>query len=198
MWKNLWGVKLAITIGIFLVAAGLVVPVVRTSHIKRGVKRAEADLQEIADAVRRFAADTGLAPARGRDGVDGELYLLAGPGDSHFREYSPGDSREGWLEDHLVRNDPTGSPDGAYANWKGPYLDHLGPDPWGSRYILVLYPMFRDDERDVIVVSAGPNRIMDSRYASPRDPVPAGDDLLLVIYDKSPEARAPIVPAADH
>ena len=50
----------------------------------------------------------------------------------------------------------------------------------------------REDDRDCLVVSAGRNGILDGDYAAARDPIAAGDDLLEIVFDKSPDRRAPI------
>jgi hypothetical protein len=92
--------------------------------------------------------------------------------------------------DHLFRNEPLGSGKPGYAGWRGPYLKRVENDPWFRAYMIVAYPLnSRDgfaDGRQCVVVSAGPNGRMDGDYSSPRDPVPAGDDLLEVVPIEPP------------
>ena len=96
-----------------------------------------------------------------------------------------------WITDHLLRNEPAGPAAFGYPGWQGPYLDRLSPDPWGNRYVMTVYPLFMNDERDAVLVSAGPNGRFDSSYASALDAQPIGDDLVLVLWDKSIETSQP-------
>jgi hypothetical protein len=175
-----------------VILAGLVVPTVRTWRLDRQESRARADLVRLREAMLRFMSDVGGPPTRGRGGRDGELLRLAGPGVIAEGSYFEPDRRQGYLEDHLVRNHPCGAAAAGYPGWRGPYLDRLTPDPWGFAYVVVAYPLLSEDDRDCIAVSAGRNGVMDGSYASARDPLPAGDDLIEVILDKSPERRSPV------
>ena len=102
------------------------------------------------------------------------------------------DRFQGSLGDHLVTNTPEGRERPGYAGWRGPYVEALTADPWGFGFVVVVYPLAQEDDRDCIVISAGPNGRMDATYSSPRDAVAVGDDLIEVIVDKSPAARAPV------
>lgn len=175
---------------ILVMVAGMALPIARMCSAKSAEGRARAELHSIAEAIRRFVADVHHAPTRGTDGNDGELCRLAGPGAIPVGAYYCTDDRQGRLAQHLVANRPSKEARFAYSGWNGPYLDHLTPDPWGFAYVVVAYPLCRDDDRDCIVVSAGPNGRMDGDYSSPRDAVAVGDDLIEVVIDKSPERRA--------
>ncbi len=186
MSQRLRPVEIAILLGIALVIAGIAVPAMRTSHIARDVRRAREMLIAIRDGIRQFHQDTGMGPTRGESGDDRALYRLRSQGTVPPAAYFVRDSHQGLLEQHLLRNDRD------YPSWNGPYLSELGPDPWGSAFVVVTYPLFLDDDRDCIVVSAGPNGRMDASYASPRDILPSGDDLLEVVFDKSRLESAPL------
>ena len=185
-------IERAVVAAIFVILAGLVVPTMRSWSFHREEKRASADLVRIRDALRRFMADVGTGPTRNREGKDGELYRLLGPGLIPEGAYFYPDDHQGFLENHLIRNAPCGADQPGYARWRGPYLDTIDPDPWGFAYAVIAYPLNRDDDRDCIVVSCGRNGIMDGGYASARDPVAVGDDLIEVVLDKSPEHAAPV------
>ncbi len=171
----------AVAAGIVVILAGLVVPAVRSFRLKSEEARAEADLIRIREALVRFIKDVGTSPTRGRGGLDGELFRLVGPGLIPDGAYYRPDEHQGLLADHLVRNRPCGAASPGYDRWLGPYLEGLSADPWGFAYVVVAYPLSRDDDRDAVIVSAGRNGTMDGNYASVRDPVPAGDDLIEVV-----------------
>jgi hypothetical protein len=182
------GVVLA---AILVMVAGMALPFVRLCSAKSAEARARADLARIAAGIRRFMEDVHRPPTRGADGSDDAIYRLVGPGLIPPGAYYCGDDHEGRLAQHLTVDRPSKDPALAYANWKGPYVDPLTPDPWGFAYVVVAYPLGRDDDRDCIVVSAGANGRMDGDYSSPRDVVPVGDDLVEVVVDKSPRRHAP-------
>jgi type II secretory pathway pseudopilin PulG len=95
--------------------------------------------------------------------------------------------------------DPSG---GATFNskfgWRGAYLpDNAGPDPWGRRYAVNAEFLGRisgstsgapnqvNADNDVIVISAGPNRVVDTAFASTATTA-AGDDVLYVVSGSAP------------
>lgn len=66
--------------------------------------------------------------------------------------------------------------------WRGPYLDRVGPDPWGNRYMAnvmwLTMPQGADSSgfiRPVIVLSAGPDEEIDTPFES-RGGFVLGDD----------------------
>lgn len=185
-------VERAVIAAIVVILAGLVVPTVRTWRFKNADARAHADLVRIRDGILRFVADVGEPPTRSRDGRAGEVYRLLGPGLIAEGAYFYPDEHQGYLDEQLVRNRPGGAERPGYEGWRGPYVDHLTPDPWGFAYFVVIYPLSRDDDRDAVIVCAGRNGIIDGNYASVRDVVAAGDDLIEVVFDKSPGRSAPI------
>ncbi len=185
-------VQLAISASLVVMLAGLLLPSVRTWHLWRTEHEALQAMARIADGIHRFMADTGLPPTRGKSGDPRVLYRLLGPGLIAERTYYYADEHQGNLTDHLVANRPQGAGREGYPNWKGPYLEPLTADPWGYSYVVVVYPLANDDDRDCIVISAGPNGRMDGSYSSPRDAVAAGDDLISVVIDKGPRNRAPV------
>jgi len=183
----------AIFAAILVILAGLVVPTVRTWRFRTEESQARADLIRIRDAVLSFTRDLDRTPTRGRDGTERQLFRLIGPGLIPEGAYfTSSDLHQGYLSDHLLRNRPGGATGPRYEAWRGPYLSSLTSDPWGFAYVVVAYPLAREDDRDSLVVSAGRNGVLDGNYASTRDPVAAGDDLIEVILDKSLEQAAPL------
>ena len=181
--------ELVISAGILIVLAGMILPAMRSARIRDDIERATIELGKLRDAVQAFYQDTKVGPCLSQDGPRG-LHWLVGPGEIPGTAYAIANNRPGFLGAHLMENSPDGPE--KYEGWNGPYLEELESDPWGKSYLLVIYSMFLDDDRDCIVISAGPNGRLDSSYSSPRDPIPAGDDLIEVIFDKSLENRAPL------
>jgi len=184
-------IEFAISGGILLVVLGLLFPVLRSNHIRQDIETAQAELGQLRTAILAFYQDTGQFPTRGPNGDDRSLHRLCGPGQIPAGAYYRKDLHQGWLADHLGTNAPAPEVECPYQNWAGPYWEPR-PDPWGTAYIAVLYPATRDDPRDCVVISAGPNRLMDADYSSPYDVVPSGDDIVVVILDKSEADRAPV------
>ena len=61
--------------------------------------------------------------------------------------------------------------------WKGPYLQELGADPWGCRYLVNVHGFATTKER-AWVLSAGPNRKVETGVA---DTSPQGDDIAIFL-----------------
>ena len=183
----------AVVLAIVVILVGLLLPAVRTWRIYRESAAARIDIRTISSAIQKFVADVGLPPSRNSRGDDRSLLRLAGPGVIAAGSYYVPDEFQGSLAAHLVENTPTRDPSKAYADWHGPYLAELHPDPWGAAYIVVVYPMnlaangvttalaHGGARQQAVVVSAGANGRMDGSYANPRAPVAAGDDLLETI-----------------
>jgi hypothetical protein len=86
------------------------------------------------------------------------------------------------LDHYLIENNPAGDPSKAWptptslesGGWRGAYLRTVPTtDPWGHRYAVnVLYLGTR---QDVIVLSAGPNGLVETPYEG-RGLLPGGDD----------------------
>jgi hypothetical protein len=174
----------ALGAAVIVILGGLAIPGVKVWKTHLHLRAATDEMSVIRTAVLEFMQDTGLPPTRGRDGNPHGLLRLIGPGAIPENAYYASDSRQGRLVDHLVENAPEGASGSRYPGWHGPYLDSITPDPWGTAYVVVAYPLYAADGRDCIVVSAGPDGAMDGDYSSPRDPIAAGDDLVELIADR--------------
>jgi hypothetical protein len=95
------------------------------------------------------------------------------------------DADAGSLTAHLVTNDtryPTRRAEaGSFASsWRGPYVDGaVGADPWGHRYAVNVRWLAADTPLDTIVLSAGPNGLIETAFA--KDGLLAGGDDLVTI-----------------
>lgn len=185
-------VQMAISASLVVMLSGLVLPAFRTWRQWQTEQRARHEMAAIGAGLCRFMETTALPPTRGKDGSPRALHRLLGPGLIAEGTYYYPDEHQGNLADHLMANAPQGKRQPGYPEWKGPYLERLTADPWGYAYVVVVYPLALEDDRDCIVVSAGPNGRMEGNYGSPRDAVEAGDDLIEVAVEKSPSRRAPL------
>lgn len=71
--------------------------------------------------------------------------------------------------------------------WRGPYLRHLTPDPWGNAYIISVGAMERNGSPIALgakgwIVSAGPNGVLET---APDAPSLGGDDIGTLVHDAS-------------
>jgi hypothetical protein len=91
------------------------------------------------------------------------------------------------LDRHLVTNDPAGDAARAYPlpttaggfGWRGAYLQFSpGADPWDHRYAINV--QYLDARFDVIVLSAGPNGIIETPYEA-RNVAYGGDDVAVPV-----------------
>lgn len=91
-----------------------------------------------------------------------------------------------FIERHLVTNNPRGSalnayPVGGNNIWKGPYLNSPNnPDPWGNRFMINVV-FLGNDKNDVVVLSAGPDKAIDTLFQA--DPLAAGGDDIIVLVE---------------
>ena len=82
------------------------------------------------------------------------------------------------LDDHLATNrlsDATQYPTTGEFAWRGPYLAEAPEDPWGNRFIVNVRWLQPGASPNVVwVLSAGPNKIIETTFAQPSL---AGDDI---------------------
>ena len=92
-----------------------------------------------------------------------------------------------WLDRHLLTNDPAGDaarawPLPTYAGslgWRGAYLQTApGADPWGHRYAVNV--QYLGTRADVLVLSAGPNGLLETPYEA-RNLTYGGDDVAVLV-----------------
>lgn len=105
-------VEIMIVVAIIGMLAAIAVPSFVVSRRVARKNKALGDLRVISAAVEELAFDTGLWPGGEPAGVVGDKEILD-------------------------LNDPGAgivSEDGTFDGWQGPYMDAVGPDPWGSDY----------------------------------------------------------------
>jgi prepilin-type N-terminal cleavage/methylation domain-containing protein len=160
--------EMIVVIAIIVAFAGVLVPVVRHELEGTRLATARSDVARLASAVNRYMTDTSYAPT-GKNGAPRYHFLATSGRSPEANSFASGGS--GSTVDFLERN-TTGT-----AEWRGPYVMDLGPDPWGSCYLINTHGFFTARER-VWVLSAGPNRRVETR---PKDDQPQGDDIAVIL-----------------
>lgn len=88
----------------------------------------------------------------------------------------------GSLDDQLITNTAGYAPyyQRRPFGWRGAYLQNsVGPDPWGHRYAVNVRAM-RSSHWDTVVLSAGPDGLVESPFALDGLPT-AGDDIVSLV-----------------
>lgn len=140
--------------------------------------KATGDVRVIAMSLFRLTSHVGH-PRRGADRADllvseGEIPTAAAV---NVRPWTLPVDHKGVqnLADHLVDNAA------AYTSrWRGPYMERLSPDPWGARYAANVGYLMIPGGHAVLVISAGPNGILETPIAATGLRV-GGDDVAGVL-----------------
>lgn len=164
------------------------------------IARAQGEAQSIAQAIERFERDFGFLPAwvRADDAARGSetdaVDILVGAGEIP----KIGPAADGWtsgrvemLRNQLIDNGPGYgvSSGGGVAAWRGPYITAPpNVDPWQNRYMVNVgaaasrQGAASTGSYTLVVVSAGPNGIMETVYSqAPEQFHVGGDDIVVKI-----------------
>lgn len=193
-------VEAVTVLSVSAILAMALAPVAKTVTDRARLQRANDDGEAIRDAILQLLNDTGKNQimTQGEKGVvvnllvsDGDIPReVSGTGDPQWQAVV--DNATGlvdFLERHLVTNNPGGNPANAWSvpggigggGWRGAYLTApIDPDPWGNRYA-VNVKFLGAPKPDVVVLSAGPNEIIDTAFAV--DGLVAGDDDIVVLVE---------------
>ncbi len=161
-------IEMMILLGIFVLLAGIVVPIVSQETRTSMGNRAMNDMNEIASAINLFIGDTLYYPTGEQGSTTYHFLYTKG-------EIPPGNpfaSGPGMPLSELLNSSKYGGP-----NWNGPYAKTMPRDPWGHAYLVNTHSFFYPAER-CVVVSAGPNGVVDTPVTASS---PSHDDILLVI-----------------
>ncbi len=161
-------IEMIVVVAIVIALAGIVVPVVTNELEDAKMTDARATVNRISTAITQHIKDTSFPPT-GKNGKFSFHYLYSTGTTPAGNKFASGSSTS--LENFLAKN-KFGTSD-----WKGPYLQEIGTDPWGSRYLVNTHGFFSNTER-VWVLSAGPDKRVDTLAT---DTVPKGDDVALFL-----------------
>lgn len=153
-------IEVIVVAGIIAILAGILVPLIFKEIDESRITRASADVKSISTAILVMKKDTGKWPNLDGSTVDCNptMTLLGGEGNMPGGAAAQGyDGSIYSLIDSYLSEDGSG----CYGDtWKGPYLAHVGKDPWGNAYIMNVAAFSTTDP--VWLISAGPNGIMET------------------------------------
>jgi type II secretory pathway pseudopilin PulG len=198
-WLRQDGVTLieaTVVLAVTAILVAMVAPVASRSLDTARMTRAQEDADSIAEAIGNFLSDfTGFTPFTTTGASGGStVQMLVGDGD--IPQIGSGTSEwddvvnpsaaapVDFLERHLVTNTPGGA--GAYttagtAPWRGAYISGpIDPDPWGDRYAVNVLYLRTSTSNDVFVLSAGPDRYVDTGFTL-NGARPYDDDIMSVV-----------------
>jgi hypothetical protein len=154
--------------------------------------KAVSDVRTVQVAVLRLTSDVPVSERRAKGWSemvlmvgDGETPAIAPSGASEWALPVDGSGHVGRIVDELVTND-TGyatSPVGGRnaGGWRGPYIDGpVGADPWGHRIAVNVQWLNVGTRHDTVVLSAGPDGIVETAFAKD-GLLAAGDDIVALV-----------------
>lgn len=168
--------ELVVVLSVLAVLTAVLTPMV-INVIEDGRRaRAKADVKTIGGAIIAFNKDLNNWPIWASGGA-------TGPGDTAFKalKSSEGDDPlvgdgSGWTVtggdvgniDGQFMTNALGYPASGQRRWQGPYLERVGSDPWGSRYLVnvaKLKPAADFGSEAIYVLSAGVNKIIETKFS---------------------------------
>lgn len=193
-------VEVVTMLSVSLLLATALSPVAKTVTDRARLLRATTDGEAIRDAILRLLNDTNKQAIKTQGETGSVVEILVSDGDIPREVSATGDPQwqpvvnnatglVDFLERHLVTNNPRGNPANGWDvpgglggnGWRGAYLTApIDPDPWGNRYA-VNVKFLGAPKPDVVVLSAGPNEIIDTAFAV--DGLVAGDDDIVVLVE---------------
>ena len=184
-------VEVAAALTVTAITAGAAAPAIQDYVTQARYVRAQQDTHTIAIALARLESDVLGQAARDRGWATFETLVsqgslpAAGPGGDSAWLAPAGSGKTGSLDDHLVTNAAgytTNPPrqNNHIRGWHGPYVEAGIPsDPWGNRYAVNVKAL-ASGTGCTVVVSAGPNGLIETAYNGIAI-TPGGDDIVAVV-----------------
>ncbi len=184
-------IEIVIVLAIIAVLAGIFSPTLTRYVGDARIRKAEVDVQHIGSAIAMMYGDTGHWPiwASGSStkAADTDFNLLESYDgddptmDTGITEWNgAGDT----FTDQLIDNAPFYPTSGRRA-WRGPYIEKITADPWGSNYyanVEFLQPGNVGGTKPVFVISAGPNKTVETVFDQTGPSITrGGDDIIFRI-----------------
>lgn len=189
-------VEVVIILSVMTTLTGILAPASLTLVQQARELQVERESASLRDAVVKLLLDSNktairLGPARAAR-VDllvseGAAPDSDGSGDTRWLRMPDASGAIDALDHYLIENNPGGDAAKAWptptsldsGGWRGAYLRTVpATDPWGHRYAInVLYLGTR---QDVLVLSAGPNGLVETPYEG-RGLLPGGDDRAVLV-----------------
>ena len=188
-------IEMAITLAVMSMLAAVLAPPASGLIEQSRQLQAQRDCATIRDAMIRLLLDVNktrfVTHATGGHVVEllvsgGTIPSTSGRGDARWARDLTATGEVDLLERHLVTNDPAGDPARGWAppasaggsGWRGAYVAvAINADPWGHRY--AVNAKYFGSRRDVVVISAGPNGLIETPFEG--QPIDAARDDRLVL-----------------
>jgi prepilin-type N-terminal cleavage/methylation domain-containing protein len=196
-------VEVIVVLAVVLLLTGIAVPMI-SGYVEDGRRaRADAEAKVIAAAVTSFYKDVGVWPARASSGANNTLSVLGSgspkpasnpyAANHQFATWLLGANSGDTLDNQLLSNTPGGAGGAAYPTtgsnrWRGPYS--AGPlplDPWGRPYLVTVisgYSTHATNNKRLLVLSAGPNGLIDTAAQLTATTAIAGDDIGVILSQR--------------
>jgi general secretion pathway protein G len=169
-------IEVIVVAGIIAILAGILVPMILNQIDEARLSKAAGDVRSIYAAIVVFKKDTAQWPVMDAN-CDPNVTLLTGDGNQPTNlavmGFDAGVTSS--YNDHLVTDT-----NGCYNNWKGTYIAGVTADPWGNTYITNA-DGFSVAGREVWIMSAGPNGLIDTPVPNLFGAALVGDDIGLRI-----------------
>ena len=179
-------IEVVVVLAVIGILIALLTPMI-TSYVRDArIRRAQSDTKTIAAAVQAFSKDLADWPIwkdgtkrKATDPVFDALYTSSGDTPATGSGVSiPSTSNMDTIENQLVDNKPS-YPTTGTRKWMGPYLEKVSADPWGNKYyvdVKGLQPANINSMMPAFVVSAGPNKKLETKFAQTGPSITIGGD----------------------
>jgi general secretion pathway protein G len=182
-------IELIVVLAALAIIVAILIPTVINLPEQAEEVRARNDARAIGEAIQNLHKDLAKWPVYssstpGLIPSNATLHRLISAGNAPGVSGAPGTAD--WvdatntddLDDHLATNrlsDASQYPGTGEFAWRGSYLAEAPADPWGNRFIVNVRWLQPGASPNVVwVLSAGPNRIIETTFAQPSL---AGDDI---------------------
>ncbi len=183
--------EIVIVLAIIAVLAGILTPTLTRYVGDSRFRKAEADTRAIAAAMAMMYGDTGHWPiwvsgTATKASDTAYNILVSNDGDTPALDtgITEWDGTAEDFTDQIIDNDVSYPTTGRRA-WRGPYMEKLTADPWGSKYLAnveFLQPSEVGGAKPVFVISAGPNKLVETVFDQTGPSITrGGDDIIFRI-----------------
>ena len=184
-------IEIVIVLAIIAVLAGILAPTLTRYVGDSRIRKAEADVQHLGAAMALMYGDTGHWPiwSSGTATTAGDTdFNLLDTVDGDDPDMDAGitewDGAGDTFTAQLIDNTPA-YPTAGRRQWRGPYLEKVLADPWGSNYyanVEFLQPALVGGSQPVFVLSAGPNKLVETLFDQTGPSIErGGDDIIFRI-----------------
>jgi len=181
-------IELIVVLAALVILVAILIPTVISLPEQAEEIRAKNDARAIGEAIQNLHKDLAKWPVYASSPLtpaNATLQRLISAGNAPGVSGAPGtadwiiaDATTDALDDHLATNrlsDASQYPGTGEFAWRGSYLAEAPADPWGNRFIVNVRWLQPGASPNVVwVLSAGPNKIIETTFA---EPSLAGDDI---------------------